>query len=222
MTIDLVIHSSEIKTKEETSIKDEPPSKRPRFKILEEILSPTPLSSIMPQIITLIVINMPLNQDSLIPSKYANKGKAIATKEDPTKELMPFLEESESAPKLSDLDIFGIYRRQMTVKEVKAQIKERKRLELLKAEKEESEKQLLKMINPATVRAQTLKLAEYEAKRSKMIREYNDCITKRLYPLLITKINYTISKHTKEATMRITRDNDLTTLSVYERFGLKM
>nr|GEY11428.1 hypothetical protein [Tanacetum cinerariifolium] len=142
MTIDLVIHSSEIKTKEETSIEDEPLSKRPR--------------------------------------------------------------------------------RQMTVKEVKAQIKERKRLELLKAEKEESEKQLLKMINPTTVRAQTLKLAEYEAKRLKMIREYNDCITKRLYPLLITKINYTISKQTKEATMRITRDNDLITLSVYERFGLKM
>nr|GEW22919.1 reverse transcriptase domain-containing protein [Tanacetum cinerariifolium] len=162
------------------------------------------------------------NQDSLIPSKYADKGKAIATKEDPTKELMPFLKESESAPKLSDLDLFGIYRRQMAFKEVKAQMKEKKPLELLKAKKEESEKQLLKMINPATVRAQTLKLAESEANTSKMIREYNDCITKRLYPLLISKINYTISKQTKEATMRITRDNDLTTLSVYERFGLKM
>ncbi|GJW59327.1 hypothetical protein Tco_0849652 [Tanacetum coccineum] len=55
-----------------------------------------------------------------------------------------------------------------------------------------------------------------------MIRGYNDCITKRLDPLLITKISYTTSKSTKEATMRITRNNDPTTLTVYDSFILKM
>ncbi|GKE58672.1 hypothetical protein Tco_1497857, partial [Tanacetum coccineum] len=63
MTTDLVIHSSKIKTSEEISTEDEPPSKRPR---------------------TPIVINTPLNQDS-IPSKHDDKGKAIATEEDSTK-----------------------------------------------------------------------------------------------------------------------------------------
>ncbi|GJV48111.1 retrovirus-related pol polyprotein from transposon TNT 1-94 [Tanacetum coccineum] len=206
---------------EEKDQKDEPPFKRPRFEILEEIPSQNPLRSIMPQIKTPIVINMPLNHD-LIPSKHADKGKAIATEEDTIKELMPFLEKGGSAPNLSNLDLFSIYRRQMTVEEVKAQIKDIKRLEILKAEKEEFEKELLKMLNPATVRAWTLKLAEYKSKRSKMIIEYNDCINKRVNPLPITKINYTISKQTKEATMKITRNNDPLTLTVYEKFGQKM
>ncbi|GJR15008.1 hypothetical protein Tco_0797660 [Tanacetum coccineum] len=145
------------------------------------------------------------NQDSSILTKRSDKGKAIATEEDPRKELIPLLEESGSSPKVSDLKSFNSDRGQMTFEKAKAQIEELRRIELLKAEKEKSEKELLKLLNPTTVKAQKLKLAEYEAKKSKMIREYNDYITKRLDPLPITKISYTISKRTKEATMRITR-----------------
>ncbi|GJZ16864.1 hypothetical protein Tco_0552987 [Tanacetum coccineum] len=124
----------------------------------------------------------------------ADKGKAIATEEDPTKTLIPFLEESGSSLKILDLNLFSSDRGQMTIEKAKAQMEELRRIELLKAEKEKSKRELLKMLNPATVKAQTLKLAEYEAK----------------------------SKSTKDATMRITRDNDPTTLTVYEKFGLKM
>ncbi|GKG59217.1 hypothetical protein Tco_0602926, partial [Tanacetum coccineum] len=44
-----------------------------------------------------------------------------------------------------------------------AQQKEMKRLANLKAEKEKSEKLLKKILNPATIRAQTQKMAEHEA-----------------------------------------------------------
>ncbi|GKA95361.1 retrovirus-related pol polyprotein from transposon TNT 1-94 [Tanacetum coccineum] len=191
----MIIHTSEEKTSE-----DEPPSKRPKFEIPREILSPTPLKSIMPQLITPIVINMPKNQDSSTLSKPTDKGKAIGTEEDPIKALIPFLAESRPSPKILDLKSFSSDGGLMTLKNAKAQLEEFRRIELLK----------------------TLKLAEYEAKRSKMIKEYNDCITKRLDPLPITKISYIINRSTKDATMRITRNNDPTTLTVYENFALKM
>ncbi|GKC97435.1 hypothetical protein Tco_1167710 [Tanacetum coccineum] len=47
---------------------------------------------------------------------------------------------------------------------VMAQLKEMKRLADLKAEKEKSKKLLKKILNPATIRAQTQKMAEHEAK----------------------------------------------------------
>ncbi|GJX44977.1 hypothetical protein Tco_0261653 [Tanacetum coccineum] len=214
---DLVIYSSKIKTTDETSTEDEPPSKKTKFKIPREILSPTPLNSIRPQLTTPIVINMPQNQDSSSPSKPADKGKAIATEEDSTKALIPLLEESGSSLKIFNLNLFSSDGGQMTIEKSRAQMEGLRRIELLKSEKE-----LLKMLNPATIKAQTHKLAEYKAKRSKMIRGYNDCITKRLDPLLITKISYTTSKSTKEATIRITRNNDPATLTVYDNFVLKM
>ncbi|GJY18396.1 hypothetical protein Tco_0389887 [Tanacetum coccineum] len=165
---------------------------------------------------------MPKNQDSSTLSKPTDKGKSIATEEDPTKALIPFLEESGSSPKILDLKSFSSDGGLMTLENAKAQLEEFRRIELLKVEKEKSERELAKLLNPATVKAQTLKLAEYEAKRSKMIKEYNDCITKILDPLPITKISYIINRSTKDATMRITRNNDPTTLTVYEKFALKM
>nr|GEV70195.1 hypothetical protein [Tanacetum cinerariifolium] len=120
-----------------------------------------------------------INQRMLsILSKPADKGKAIATKEDPTKELIPLLEESGSSPKISELKLFSSDGGQMTINKAKAQIEELRKIKLLKAKKEKSDKERLKKLNH--VKEQTLKLAEYEAKRSKMIREYDDCITKRL------------------------------------------
>ncbi|GKD05322.1 hypothetical protein Tco_1180296, partial [Tanacetum coccineum] len=67
---------------------------------------------------------------------------------------------------------------------------EMKRLADLKAEKEEYEKSLRKLMNPTTVKAQSLKLAEYEEKMAKMFNEYNKCIYERADQLPITKIHY--------------------------------
>nr|GEY67253.1 retrovirus-related Pol polyprotein from transposon TNT 1-94 [Tanacetum cinerariifolium] len=63
--------------------------------------------------------------------------------------------------------------------EAQAQLNQMKRLAKLKAEKEESEKALLKMLNPTTIKAQAQKMAEYEAKRTKSLAEYNHNITFR-------------------------------------------
>ncbi|GKB28636.1 hypothetical protein Tco_0868037 [Tanacetum coccineum] len=163
----MIIHTSEEKTSE-----DEPPFKRPKFEIPREILSPTPLKSIMPQLTTRIVINIPKNQDSSTLSKPTDKGKSIATEEDPTKALIPFLEESGSTPKISDLKSFSSDRGLMTLENAKAQLEEFRRIELLKVEKEKSERELANLLNPATVKAQTLKLAEYEAKRLRDVAVY--------------------------------------------------
>nr|GEX27824.1 hypothetical protein [Tanacetum cinerariifolium] len=84
-----------------------------------------------------------------------------------------------------------------------------KRLKLadLKAEKEKSEKKLKKVMTPAEIQAQAQKLAEYETKRAKMLAEYNHYITYRADKLPITKISYKIHKVSKDATMRIKRNN---------------
>nr|GEV58657.1 hypothetical protein [Tanacetum cinerariifolium] len=109
-----------------------------------------------------------INQRMLsILSKPDDKGKAIATEEDPTKELIPLLEESRSSLKISELKLFSSDGGQMTIKKAKAQIEELRKIELLKAKKEKSDKERLKKLNH--VRDQTLKLAEYEAKRLKML-----------------------------------------------------
>ncbi|GKF23805.1 hypothetical protein Tco_0076127, partial [Tanacetum coccineum] len=69
-----------------------------------------------------------------------------------------------------------------------AQLKEMKRLADLKAEKERSEESLKKILrNTATIRAQTQKMAEHEAKRKKMLDEYNHQISHRADHLPIIK-----------------------------------
>nr|GEV62161.1 uncharacterized mitochondrial protein AtMg00810-like [Tanacetum cinerariifolium] len=187
------------KCSEEKSIEDEPPFKKLRFLVPNlNISSPTPLKSLMPQgMIPLVVIDIPLDQftDSLFntsssefspapPSKIANKGKIIATKDDPTKQLMPFIEQSGSSLKIPNLNQFSTSEGQMTIEEAKAQMQEIQRLALLKAEKKKSKK--------------------------------------RADPLPIIKISYKINNSTKEASMRIKRNNQPLSLTVYDKFVLKM
>ncbi|GJT98749.1 CBS domain-containing protein CBSCBSPB3-like protein [Tanacetum coccineum] len=62
-------------------------------------------------------------------------------------------------------------------------------------------------------------MAEYEAKRAKMLKEYNDCINQRADELPIMKISYRISS-SHDATMRITRGNDPLNLVVHNKFRL--
>ncbi|GJS45142.1 hypothetical protein Tco_0595263 [Tanacetum coccineum] len=83
-----------------------------------------------------------------------HKGKGIAT-EDPIKDIMPFLEEGGSAPKIPSFKSFVILERQLSQEDIMAQVKEMKRLADLKAEKEKFEKSLKEILNPATIRAQT-------------------------------------------------------------------
>ncbi|GJS71462.1 hypothetical protein Tco_0704303 [Tanacetum coccineum] len=110
---------------------------------------------------------------SLSPLRDESKGKGIATKENPLKDLIPLMDEGGSAPKMPNLNQLII------AKERSAQIQ-----------------------------AQAQRLAEYEAKRAKMLEEYSHYINHRVDQLPITKISYKINNSTKEAYMRITRNND--------------
>ncbi|GKF54663.1 hypothetical protein Tco_0165003 [Tanacetum coccineum] len=57
------------------------------------------------------------------------------------------------------------------MEEAQAQLSKIKRLADLKAGKEKSEKALLEIMNPVNIQAQAKKMAEYEAKRAKMLAE---------------------------------------------------
>ncbi|GKD13250.1 hypothetical protein Tco_1197657, partial [Tanacetum coccineum] len=153
------------------------------------------------------------------PPRDVSKRKGVATKE-PLKEIIPFLEKGGSEPKMPNLKSFAIPEGQLTAEDIMAQGKEIKRLAELKAKKEKSKESMRKMLNPPTVRAQTQMMAEHEAKRAKMLKEYNDCIYKRADKLPIMKISYRVS-FSQEASMRITRGNDLLNIMVYEKFRLK-
>ncbi|GKD60530.1 hypothetical protein Tco_1298039 [Tanacetum coccineum] len=59
---------------------------------------------------------------------------------------------------------------------------------------------------------------KYEAKRAKVLVEYNHYITFRVDQRQITKINYRIDRVTKDATMRIERDNQPLSLIVMEKW----
>nr|GEZ08121.1 hypothetical protein [Tanacetum cinerariifolium] len=64
----------------------------------------------------------------------------------------------------------------MTLKEAKLQMQEVKRLANLKAKKEKSEKKIRSVLTPEQLRVQKEELGEIEAKRVKMMDEYNHCI----------------------------------------------
>ncbi|GJZ73707.1 hypothetical protein Tco_0637853 [Tanacetum coccineum] len=76
-------------------------------------------------------------------------------------------------------------------------------------------------MNPPNIKAQSQKIAEYEVKRTKMLKEYNDCINLRADELLITKISYKVICSSNDATMKITRGNDPLNVVVHNKFRLK-
>ncbi|GKC30109.1 hypothetical protein Tco_1037403 [Tanacetum coccineum] len=94
----------------------------------------------------------------------------------------------------------------MTLEVVQAQLTEIKWLVDLKAEQEKTE-QKLKALSNEELEAHAAQLAAYEAKRKRMLEEYNHYITYRADKLPIIKISYKIDKVSKYATMRIERNN---------------
>ncbi|GJU64091.1 putative reverse transcriptase domain-containing protein [Tanacetum coccineum] len=238
--------SSVVNTSEKKVTDDEPPIKKMKFLLLtpSSILSPTPLNSILPipvqkpDAITMTIEQFTKHLSKttssifsptppreltsprdLTPPRDESKWNGIATKE-PLKEIMPFIEEGGSVTKMPNFMPFSTPDGQMTNDDVMAQLKEIKRLADLKAEKEKFEKSLKKILNPATIKAQAQKMAEYNAKRKLMFDEYNHQLTHRADQLPITKISYRVNS-SKEATIRITRGNDPLNLTIYERFKLK-
>ncbi|GKB42642.1 hypothetical protein Tco_0887584 [Tanacetum coccineum] len=136
------------------------------------------------------------------------------------KDLIPLMEEGGSAPQLLNLNQFSISGKKMTLKDAQAQLAKMKRLANLKAEQEKTKKKSNKL-SPAEIQAQAQKLVEYGAKRKRMLEEYNHCISYRADELPILKISYKINKVAKDATMRIERNNQPLTLTVYEKIMLK-
>ncbi|GJR56177.1 hypothetical protein Tco_1406698 [Tanacetum coccineum] len=107
-----------------------------------------------------------------------DKGKGIAQtfNDDHMKQLMPILEQGGSIPKLLNLHQFSAAREgPLTIKEAKAQMEEIKRLAELKADKEKTEKRLKKLMTLDELRAHVEGTATYEAKRARMLEEYNHC-----------------------------------------------
>nr|GEW52333.1 reverse transcriptase domain-containing protein [Tanacetum cinerariifolium] len=83
-------------------------------------------------------------------------------------------------------------------------------------------RQLRRVIRLEQLKAQKEELAAIKAKRVKMMDEYNHYINFRDNPLLITKFIYRVNNSTREAAIRIRRNNQPLNLRVYEKFILKM
>nr|GEV99888.1 hypothetical protein [Tanacetum cinerariifolium] len=95
-----------------------------------------------------------------------------------------------------------------------------KRLNDLKAEQEKSKQVLKKLFNPATLKAQSQKWTEHEAKNAKRMQEYKRQISFRADTLPISKISYVVN-FKKEATIKITRGDNPLNLVVHPNFRLK-
>ncbi|GJX02547.1 hypothetical protein Tco_0186460 [Tanacetum coccineum] len=152
-----------------------------------------------------------------LPPRDPTKGKEIATEKDPLKSLVPFLEQSGSDPNAINLHQFSEFGKKMNLEEAHEQMMYLKRIVDQKAAEEKTKKSLHRI----NVEAQKAQLAEYKAKRAKVLAEYNHYIHFRAHLGRITKINYKIDKVTRDATMRIERDNQPLSLTVMEKFGLK-
>ncbi|GJX17159.1 putative reverse transcriptase domain-containing protein [Tanacetum coccineum] len=181
--------------------------------------SPTPLKSIMPEPLQKPdATKMTVDQFIEHLTKTTSSIFSLTPLRYPTPLGDPTPPSDESKGKVSNLVILE---GQLTQEDVMAQLKEMKRLADLKAEKEKSEKSLKEILSPATIKAQTRKMAEHESKRKKKFDEYNHQITHRANELPITKISYRVNS-SKEATIRITRANDPLNVIVHERTLLEV
>ncbi|GJY52812.1 retrovirus-related pol polyprotein from transposon TNT 1-94 [Tanacetum coccineum] len=121
----LVLHTSKEKSSEEDAsgkkeTDNEPPAKKLKFLIPSSLIpSPTPLKE-------------------PTPPRDESIGKGIAT-EEPLKDIMPFMEEGGSVPKILSLKSFVIPEEPLSQEDVMAQLKEMKKLADLNTEKEKAD-----------------------------------------------------------------------------------
>nr|GEU77613.1 uncharacterized mitochondrial protein AtMg00810-like [Tanacetum cinerariifolium] len=154
------------------------------------------------------------------PHRDSAKGKEVAIIEEQVNQLVSYQEEGGYIPKMPKIKSFITPEGTLSQEEYINQIKKLKRLSDLKAEKEKSEQELKKIFNQATLKAQTRKWTKHEAKKAKMMKEYNHQISFRADPLPITKISYVVDSN-KEATMKITRGDNPLNLIVHPNFRLR-
>ncbi|GJX87222.1 hypothetical protein Tco_0339236 [Tanacetum coccineum] len=76
------------------------------------------------------------------------------------------------------------------------------------------------MFNQAPLKAQAQKWTNHEAKKARMMEEYNHPISFRADQMPIIKISYVVNPN-KEATMKITRCDNPLNLVVHPNFRLK-
>ncbi|GJU48923.1 hypothetical protein Tco_1218478 [Tanacetum coccineum] len=164
--------SSDVNTSEKKVTDDEPLFKKLKFLLPtpSSILSPTPLNTILP---------LTLPKD-LTPPRDESKGKGIATEEH-LKEIIPFMEEGGSVPKMPNFMPFSTPDGQMTNDDVIAQLKEMKRLADLKAKTEKSEKSLKKILNPAKIMAQKMAKVNSSKEATMGITRGNDPLNLTVY-----------------------------------------
>ncbi|GKD13648.1 nucleotide-binding alpha-beta plait domain-containing protein [Tanacetum coccineum] len=206
---ELVVYNSEKKKSEgiilveDDSDKDDKQPLSKRFKILTpipDIPNPTPLNTFVPE--------------HLLKSKEQQKSIQEFTDQlfkTTSLRFLPTPPKEPTPPRYSSKGkAFAI------IEEPGKKI----RISDLKAEKEKSEQELRKLLNPATLKAQAHKWTKHKAKKAKMMEEYNHQISYRADPLPITKISYVVNSR-KEATMKITRGNNPLNLIVHPNFRLK-
>ncbi|GJT95820.1 hypothetical protein Tco_1091338 [Tanacetum coccineum] len=141
------------------------------------------------------------------PPRDPAKGKEVAIVKEQVNELVTYREEGGYIPKMSKLKSFITPEGTLSQEEFNNQIKELKKISDLKAQKDTSEQELRKMFNQATLKARAKKWTEHEAKKAKILEEYNHQISFRFDPLPITKISYAVNSN-KEAAMKITKDDN--------------
>ncbi|GJT96985.1 hypothetical protein Tco_1092503 [Tanacetum coccineum] len=109
-----LVKASKENNLEKKVLDDEPPVKKLKFLITtpSSIPSPTPLKE----------LTLPRDQN---PPRDESKGKGIAT-EEPLKEIMPFMEEGGSVPKIPSFKSFVIPEGELTNEDVMVQLKEMK------------------------------------------------------------------------------------------------
>ncbi|GJS06422.1 hypothetical protein Tco_0363218, partial [Tanacetum coccineum] len=180
----------DLTTTEQDSEDDDDLDKQPlskRFKIMHPIPS-KPQSSVKQftnQLFGTTSSNFsPTPPREPTPPRDESKGKGIAT-EEPPKDIMPFIEEGGSVPKMSNLKPFVIPKGTLSQEKFMAQLKEMKRLADLKEHEKKSKEELNKLLNPTTLKAQALKWEEHKEKKANMLKEFNKCISERTNPLPI-------------------------------------
>ncbi|GJX81106.1 hypothetical protein Tco_0329255 [Tanacetum coccineum] len=179
---ELVVHNFEKKKSEgiisveDDSDEDDKQPLSKRFKVLTpipDIPNPTPMNTFVPEHLLKSKEQQKSMQeftDQLLkttfskfsstppreptPPKDSSKGKAVAIIEEPGNKLVQYQEEGGSNLKAPKLKPFTTPEGPLSQEEFDKQIKELKRIIDLKAEKEKSEQELRKLLNPATLKAQ--------------------------------------------------------------------